>query len=330
MTKLKWFLCTMPLLAIAILIIHVLPAYSFLPETTVVGGNAIGDHWGTLPVNWKINTTRSAAVVGTAQVSTVITNSFAAWTNAPNTTVSVTAAGTSTISNDQVPAGTNLVCFVCNGSSLNFTTDGTLALTVTGSSGGVITQANIFFNPSPGGVCFSTDAVDPATVQCPTTTDSAQNLQTVATHEIGHFFGLDHTGVVRGIMFPFAPPIETKLSFDDVAGISALYPAASPIVPTGSISGKVTLAGTGAAVFGAHVSANSTTSGNAFSSFPNIRKSPIGTLTFPDGSYTITGLPADTYVVIAEPLNGPENASDVEWGTTFGQSVQTNFTSRWH
>jgi Matrixin len=327
MTKLKWVLCTMPLLAIAILVIHVLPAYSFLPETTLVGGTAVGDHWGTIPMNWVINATRSSSVVGATQVTTVITNSFATWASVPNAAISATASGTSTISNDQVPAGTNLVCFVCNGTNLNFTTDGTLALTVTGSSGGVISQANIFFNPAPGGVCFATDT---ATTSCPTSTDAVQDLQTVATHEIGHFFGLDHSGVVRATMFPFAPPIETKLSFDDVAGISALYPVSSPVVPTGSIKGSVTLAATGAAVFGAHVTANSTTSADAFSSFPKIRKSPIGTLTLPDGTYTISGLPADTYVVIAEPLNGPENASDVEWGNTFGQTVQTNFTSRWH
>jgi hypothetical protein len=327
MKKAQWLLFTLPLVAFAILLVHVVPAYSFLPETTLVGGNAVGDHWNTLPVNWVINPTRSPIVVGATSVTTIITNSFATWQNAPNTSVSVAAAGTSTITNDQVPAGTNLVCFVCNSTNLNFTTDGTLALTVTSSTGGIISQANIFFNPAPGNLCFATDT---ATTTCPTSTDTVQDLQTVATHEMGHFFGLDHSGVVRATMFPFAPPIETHLSFDDVAGISDLYPVTTPTVPTGRISGTVTLAGTGTAVFGAHVAANSTTASNAFSAFGNIRKSPIGTLTAPDGTYTITGLPADSYLVTAEPLDGPENASDVEWGTTFGQTVQTNFTTRWH
>jgi len=119
------------------------------------------------------------------------------------------------------------------------------------------------------------------------------------------------------------------LSYDDVAGVSSLYPAATPDVSTGSIQGTVRLNGTG--VFGAHVFANSTTSANPFSGFANVRKSPIGALTLGDGSYTISGVPPDSYVVIAEPLDKPVSDSDVSWASEFGKSsVQTNFTTRWH
>ena len=155
---------------------------------------------------------------------------------------------------------------------------------------------------------------------------TGQNLQTVATHEIGHFFGLDHSAVVRAVMFPFAPDILTTLSYDDVAGISSLYPQGTPDVATGSISGKVRLSGS--SVFGAHVFANSTTSALPFA---NVRKTPIGTLTLTDGSYTIRGVPPDSYLVVAEPLDLPVTDSDVSWASEFNQAkVQTNFTTRWH
>ena len=127
-------------------------------------------------------------------------------------------------------------------------------------------------------------------------------------------------------MYPFAPDQLTTLSYDDVAGISSLYPKSTPDVATGSISGKVTL--NGSAVFGAHVFANPTTSATPLS---NVRKTPIGTLTLPDGTYTITGLPPDSYDVLAEPLDLPVSDSDVSWASEFNKSsVQTNFTSRWH
>src|SRR5262249_6600178 len=145
----------------------------------------------------------------------------------------------------------------------------------------------------------------------------------------GHFFGLDHSAITRAFMLPFAPALLRGLSYDDVAAISFLYPKSAPDVLTGSISGTVTL--NAAAVFGAHVFADSTTNSNLFIGFPTVRKTPIGTLTLPDGTYTLTGVPGDTYVVVAEPLDLPVDDSNVNWAFEFGQSsVQTDFTTRWH
>ena len=63
----------------------------------------------------------------------------------------------------------------------------------------------------------------------------------------------------------------------------------------------------------------------------NIRKTPIGTLTVRDGSFRIAGVPPDSYIVVAEPLDEPESAGDVQsYGPAFGGTIQTNFTTRWH
>jgi matrixin len=301
------------------------PAYAYLPEGSASGMAFTPDKWGTVPIAIQISTTIApgAKLQGNTNFQTVIENSLATWNQAPNFQ---SPMGTPTLDTLTAPQnGINLICFCSSGVVFN-NNDGTLALTVTTSSGSQIVGANIFFNPQPSGVCFATDS---NVTSCTNSGDVVQDLQTVATHEIGHFIGLDHSAVVRAVMFPFAPARQTHLSWDDVAGVALLYPKAAADVATGAISGSVTLGG--AAVFGAHVFANSTSGNNPFGSFPNIRKTPVGILSDTGGNYTIQGLPPDTYEVIAEPLDGPVTDSDVSWAGAFGRgSVQTNFTTRWH
>ncbi|KAI9111017.1 hypothetical protein K1719_017892 [Acacia pycnantha] len=53
----------------------------------------------------------------------------------------------------------------------------------------------------------------------------AVDLESVATHEIGHVLGLAHTNVQEAIMYPSLSPRKSKrdLRMDDVLGIQALY-----------------------------------------------------------------------------------------------------------
>jgi hypothetical protein len=305
------------------------PAHSYLPTGTGSGSTFTNSTWTHTPA-WVINPSVSGANIAgnSTDVTNIMEFSFATWMGAPNTHVTAAFAGTSTATAPETTE--NLVCFTCTG--VDFSSDGVLAITLLNyDSSGNIIVANIMFNPaaSTGGssakpICFTTGDTNST---CPTSGSVQQDLRTIATHEIGHFFGLDHSSVVSAIMFPFAPPSLQTLSYDDVAAISLLYPDPAPAVPTGSISGTVTLNSTG--VFGAHVFANSTSAVSPFSAL--IRKSPIGALTFPDGSYLITGLPPDSYVVIAEPVDGPVNDPNVSWDSEWGKSaVQTNFTTRWH
>jgi hypothetical protein len=313
------------------------PAFSYLNELTAPssGGTPLVDVWTAVP-HWNLNPALpTGKMVGTqTDLRNAAVASFNTWKAVPNVSnivSGITEGPDSNVTDEKTPhPNVDLVCFVCTGA--DFTSDGTLAVTLTTSqiqgSQSVITQADIIFNPNPSGMCFVATPVSGGTLPpCPNPSDSAQDLQTVLTHEIGHFFGLDHSAVVAATMFPFAPTVRETLSYDDVAGISNTYPGPQ-IVPVGSISGTVTLSGAG--VFGAHVFASSTTTTTPYP--PTIRKSPIGTLTQPGGTYTINGLPVDSYTVHAEPLDLPVTNTDVSgYASAFGQSsVQTNFTTRSH
>ena len=112
-------------------------------------------------------------------------------------------------------------------------------------------------------------------------------------HEFGHTQGLQHT-LTSGVMATSVTQATTKalpLSQDDIAGISMLYPVPGYAASTGSISGTVSLNGTGLNL--ASVVALSST-GAAISNLSN-----------PDGTYRIDGIPPGQYYVYAHPLPPP-------------------------
>ncbi len=102
--------------------------------------------------------------------------------------------------------------------------------------------------------------------------------------------GLQHT-LTSSVMSTEITRATTRarpLADDDVAGISILYPSATFLPRTGSMSGQVTMNGSGANLASV------------------VAISPIGptvsTLTNPDGTFTLQGLPPGSYYVYAHPL----------------------------
>jgi hypothetical protein len=304
------------------------PAFSWLPQFT--GSSSNIDRWdfNSFPVTWNLNSATKTNITGNRNVHDVIATSFATWKGAPNAALAISEGNISTVgSEEQSPSNINLICFVCADADFSQDTS-TLAVTITttadragesdGHGGttnfaGQLLKADILFNPN---VTFTTGGT------------TGEDMQVIATHEIGHFFGLDHSGIVRAVMFPYASDL-TTLSYDDVAGVSTVYPSTSQAFAPGTITGRVAFS-SGSGAFGAHVFAESTTGSLPIGG--NIRKSPIGTLTALDGSYSIRGIPADSYTVTAEPLDEPVTKTDVNsYPSAFGQgSLQTGFTTRWH
>jgi hypothetical protein len=99
---------------------------------------------------------------------------------------------------------------------------------------------------------------------------------------------------------------------DDIIGASVLYPEVGFSSGTGGLQGRVTNAGT--AVFGAHVVVLDG-EGNVI----------VSTLTEPDGSYQLAGLPPGTYSTYAEPLDGPVTETSI--GGQFNSTVNVNFST---
>lgn len=303
------------LVVVAALLLQI-PARPYTFNST--GSPAKHDHWASPPhYVVAIDTGSNISGTGTRSVVQVINAAFTTWANAPNAAVIAIAdppLQQGQLSNND---GKNTICFKCSG---DFSKDSsTLAITSTSTDANAqIVDADIAFNPSKN---FTTDATAPG--------QTGQDLETVAVHEIGHFFGMSHSGVVRASMFPFAPAIERTLGYDDVMIAAQLYPA-SQSVSTHTISGTVRLAGN--AVFGAHVVAESQTNLEPNGMvLANVRKTPISALTDLGGNYAIV-VPDDTYLVFAEPLNLPMTNSDIQgYASSFGRtSVDTNFTTRWH
>lgn len=113
-------------------------------------------------------------------------------------------------------------------------------------------------------------------------------------HEFGHTLGLQHT-MTSGVMSTAPTRATTKakpLSPDDIAGVSLLYPANGFPGATGSITGRVALAGSGVNL--ASVVALSTAG------------AAISGMTKPDGTYRIDGIPPGQYYVYVHPLPPPQ------------------------
>lgn len=305
-----------------LVLLFTVPAISYVPEIARSSPMTLA-HWTSSPT-WRINPTIGSNVLGTTDPTSIIAASFNTWKAAPDVSsvVSGTTQGaTTTATAHSQSDGINLICFVCTSS--DFGTGGdTLAITYTAynTTTGQIADADLLFNPADD---FLTNGAT-----CPSGATCA-DLQTVATHEMGHFFGLDHTGVTSAVMFPFAPSVQVNLGWDDVAGISNTYPAAPLTVPSGKISGKISNT-SAVGQCGIHVFADSNTLAVTGYSSP-VRKTPVGTLTLADGTYTITGLPPDTYTVTAEPLDRPVDNTNLDSypATVCGSgSLPTNFTTR--
>jgi matrixin len=328
-------------------------------------GSPLNNRWSTsLPSSPQTILTVAApqSNAQAAEIQGVIVQTLGIWSGVAGTTFNASAypgliaplaqvSAADSCTNDQESGvdGLNTICF--NQSSAGFT-NGVLAFTrvitanaigvSAGSSGpsafvGQILDSDTLFR-NDGQATFAT----PGALATPQG-QGAYDLETLLTHELGHWFGLGHSAVIRAAMFPFAAPPGTflgnrptsqvpdaPLADDDRTGIRSLYPDPGDTLNVGAIRGQILPANPFAlaafppsspgspvtGIFGAHVVAVDSDTGavlaGVLGGWSCDAASPPAQF---DGSYDIERLPVGhNYIIYAEPLIGlvgPSDFSDV-------------------
>jgi hypothetical protein len=291
------------------------PSFAYLKFGVRVGSTLINVKWNR-PVAYFIND-QPGNGVGATELRDAVSRAFSTWQDVPTGNVQSQFLGFTQAQPEDVDGRTTFGFL--NRPEMDRVL-GATSIMLDATSGEII-EADVFFNSR---FTWSTAAGgEPGRV----------DLQSVALHEIGHLYGLGHSGIgetefagagrrVLGsgaVMFPIAlsagATADRTLEPDDRAGISDLYPRGAFDESASSLSGRVTKNGAG--VFGAHVAAFNLETGAIIGGFT------LNT----QGDFVIGALPPGPYLVRAEPLDDADPDSffpgivEVDYGVTYSSRV---------
>lgn len=244
------------------------------------------------PIEWPASAFPLSVAIGRSATQNLATGqalvegAFDAWENVEGSRVSFRHTGVT-----DAPAGRDGVNLVTINDTL-FEQSGFLAFTTTwfDQKTGVMQEADI--------------QIDSSAVK------DGVAVGALVQHEIGHLLGLDHSGVVSSVMFPWVGKEDLGgVDSDERIALAQIYPDGSSKGGSAAIRGTVRMPRGG--VFGAQVVAVD----------PN--GAPVAsTLSGADGAFELAGLPPGPYRLYAEPLDGPVETKNL---SGIWRDVETSF-----
>jgi YVTN family beta-propeller protein len=256
------------------------------------------EYWGVADVSipYVINTQGAPNITNGTDL-TAVQNAVSSWTSLPNTNLSVVYGGTTSQANSNGLDRINLVTFVDNafpfsnlvlavGLSTSFDTDTTIAGRVYRK--GEIYDADMVFNPNK---TYKVGGSGPGI-----------DIQSVATHEAGHLFGLSHSAIQSSTMFYVLPGglAARSLEADDRLTYFKAYGTPGALNGSNRIDGVVTDGQTDDPVPGAIV-------------FLKQGSDTVGCeYTLPNGRFSFPGLANAQYTVWIHPLDGSSEIGFIE------------------
>jgi len=209
------------------------PASAFIRLTRAnsSGTGVVQAHWldSSLPLLSVINATN--ADIPSATALSIVQASATAWQDINTSFLTVNPVEYTGAPGQVAPAlnandGQNSMFFDTAG--VNFAPGGTVIAFVRSTidlTDGHTLDADMVFNDRDFFCSTSSPNLTP-----PPGGQSSVDLQSVVTHEYGHYFGLDHTSVANATMIPFiiGDTRQRTLELDDQAGNSTIYPESSP------------------------------------------------------------------------------------------------------
>jgi YVTN family beta-propeller protein len=274
------------------------------------------EYWSTADnnISYVINATAAPNITNGSDI-TAIQNAVAAWPAITGTDLVVTYGGTTAETNANGLDHVNMVTFLDNtynfsnlvlavGLTTSFETDTTIAARVYRK--GEIFDADMLFNPSK---TFKVGGVGPGV-----------DIQSVATHEAGHMFGLSHSAIQSSTMFYALPGgLEARsLTTDDQLVYFKAYGSSAALAAAKDIHGTVTNGNTAAPVPGAIVYLINAASGDTSAC----------DYTLPNGTYAFPGIETGNYYVAIHALDGTTPIGFIQPGNInalVAATAETNF-----